>query len=182
VISDTVEGFVMDRHAHTAGTNSAILSTDRTYRYVLERDWGPGPAAVWIMLNPSTADAEAEDATSRRCINFTRRFGNYGGLIIVNLYSLRATDPRELWTHSDPIGPLSDHFLFTQATARYESVIAAWGTHGARNGRGEQVARELTRAGVALHCLGTTKDGHPKHPLYVPGDTPIVPFPQVATS
>lgn len=172
---------LVDRREHDHGVDTAVFSPDRTHRYSLTRVWGAGPHALWIMLNPSTADAFADDPTIRRCVGFTKALGGYGGLAVVNLYSLRATDPRELWTHPAPFNPLTRLWLAAAPIGR-GPVIAAWGTHGARHGRGEQVARELTRAGVALHCLGTTKDGHPKHPLYVPGDTPIVPFPQVEAS
>lgn len=164
--------FVTDRHPHTAGIDKAAFSPCRNYRYMLTRRWGHGPTLCWVMLNPSTADAFRADNTLTKCIGFTKRAGRFGGLTIVNLYSLRSTDPKALWTHKDPIGPLGDQFITEQAAGR-SHVIAAWGTHGARNGRGDQVAHMLADAGVTLHCLGTTKDGHPKHPLYVPGDTPF---------
>lgn len=170
----------IDRRVHALGTDTASFSGDRVYRYTLTRTWGEEPPAVWIMLNPSTADAFTEDATIRRVINFTRRLApEAGGLTVVNLYSLRATDPAELWTHPDPVGPAGDYYLGSRAISgalNGRLVIAAWGMHGARNGRGAQVATELTAAGVKLWCLGVTKDGHPKHPLYLAGDTPLVPY------
>lgn len=168
-------GFVTDRHEHLAGVDRAAFSPDRTYRYGPFRRWGDGPTLCWVMLNPSTADAFREDATSRRVRSFTRRLGRYGGLVIVNLYSLRSTDPRNLWTHPDPIGPLGDKFLMEQAGCR-TSVIAAWGTHGARNNRGQLVADKLAACGVTLHCLGVTGNGQPRHPLYTRADTPLQPY------
>ena len=169
--------FVTDRHEHLAGVDKAAFSPCRNYRYMLTRRWASGPTACWIMLNPSTANASQEDATSRRVKSFTRSLEGFGGLTIVNLYSLRSTDPKVLWTRKEPerIGPLGDQFIREQAAGR-TYVIAAWGTHGARNGRGHQVAKELLAAGVTLHCLSVTKDGSPKHPLYVPGDTPFQPY------
>lgn len=166
----------VDRRRHMLGEDTALFSADRAYRYVLTRTWGDGQPVVWIMLNPSTADAFSEDPTSRRCRDFTRRLApDAGGLVIVNLYSLRATDPAELWTHPDPVGPAGDYYLGSRAISG-RLVIAAWGTHGARHGRGAQVAAELTAAGVKLWCLGVTKNGHPKHPLYLAGDTSLVPY------
>lgn len=169
--------FVTDRHDHTAGVDKAAFSPCRNYRYMLSRRWASGPTACWIMLNPSTADAFREDATSRRVKSFTRNLEGFGGLTIVNLYSLRSTDPKVLWTRKEPerIGPLGDQFIREQAAGR-TYVIAAWGTHGARNGRGQRVAEELLAAGVTLHCLGTCANGQPKHPLYLDGDTQLEPY------
>lgn len=164
--------FTTDRRDHLAGADKATFSPCREYRYMLSRRWGHGPTLCWVMLNPSTADAFREDNTSRKITGFTKRAGNFGGLVIVNLFSLRSTDPRVLKTHPDPIGPLGDQFIQSQASGRGH-VIAAWGAHGARDGRGDQVAAMLADAGVTLHCLGVTRDGQPKHPLYLDGDTPF---------
>lgn len=168
-------GFVTDRHDHLAGVDRAAFSPDGDYRYALFRRWGSGPTICWLMLNPSTADAFRSDRTLTKCIGFTQRAGDYGGLVIVNLYALRSTDPAKLWTHKDPIGPLGEQFIQSQAAGR-TSVIAAWGTDGARNGRGHAVADMLAEAGVTLLCLGTNRDGTPKHPLYLRGDTSLVPY------
>lgn len=168
-------GFVTDRHEHTAGVDRAAFSPDGAYRYALFRRWGSGPTVCWIMLNPSTADAFKDDNTSRRVAHFTKHAGDYGGFVIVNLYALRSTDPAKLWTHEDPIGPLGDYFLRSQAS-NFTMAIAAWGAHGSRYGRGDQVAKSLTGPNVGLYCLGTTANGQPKHPLYVPGSTRLVPY------
>lgn len=166
--------FVTDRRDHLTGVDKATFSPCRNYRYMLSRRWGHGPTLCWVMLNPSTASAFAEDATSRRVRDFTSRLGSYGGFVIVNLYSLRSTDPKALWTRSeaDRIGPLGDQFIQSQAAGRGH-VIAAWGAHGARNDRGDQIAAMLADAGVTLHCLGVTNNGQPRHPLYLDGDTPF---------
>lgn len=166
--------FVTDRHDHLAGIDRAAFSPDRTCRYWLSRRWASGPTVCWVMLNPSTASAFVDDPTIRRCRSFSQRAG-FGGLTVVNLYALRSTDPSKLWTHHDPIGPLGDQFIQEQAGNR-TSVIAAWGTHGARNGRGQHVADMLADAGVTLLCLGATANGQPKHPLYVRGDTELAPY------
>lgn len=173
----------IESRRHENGTDFAVFSPDRAYRYELTRRWGLGPRLLWICLNPSTADAMTDDPTVRRIRAFTRRFSpSSGGLRIVNLYALRATDPAALWRHNNPIGPAGDDMLHGAALASARNdmpVIAAWGTHGARNDRGVRVAAELAAAGVRLLCLGTTKDGHPRHPrhpLYLAGDTALEPF------
>lgn len=166
--------FVTDRHEHLAGVDKATFSPCRNYRYMLSRRWGHGPTLCWVMLNPSTADAFRTDQTLAKCIGFTKRAGQFGGLVIVNIYSLRSTDPKALWTRKEAerVGPLGDEFIQSQTAGR-DHVIAAWGTHGARNGRGDRVTAMLANAGVTLLCLGVTNNGQPRHPLYVPGDTPF---------
>lgn len=168
--------FVTDRHEHLTGVDKATFSPCRNYRYMLTRRWGHGPTLCWIMLNPSTASAFDDDATIRRCRTFSQRAG-YAGLTVVNLYALRSTDPKALWTRTEAerIGPLGDQFIAEQAGTRTDA-IAAWGAHGARNERGQRVADTLAQVGVTLHCLGVTGNGQPRHPLYVPGGTPFQPY------
>jgi hypothetical protein len=173
---------VVDRRHHTLGSDTAYFNGNRTYRYALTRTWGDAAPVVWVMLNPSTADCFTDDPTIRRVRNFTQRLvPKAGGLTIVNLYALRATDPAELWLHDDPVGPDNDYYIGSRAIGG-RTIIAAWGVHGARNGRGAHIAAELAAKGVELMCLGATKDGHPKHPLYVPGNTPLVQYEQAVNA
>lgn len=139
------------------------------YRYRLWRFWGVGPAVVWCMLNPSTADETQDDPTIRRCIGFARSWGA-AGVVIVNLFALRSTDPAALYDCADPVGPANDGAILSAASAEASPVMAAWGVHGAHLGRGRAVAEMLGAHGVEIQCLGTTKDGHPRHPLYVRAD------------
>jgi hypothetical protein len=136
------------------------------YRYLLHRRWRDGGAtALFVMLNPSTADDLRDDPTIRRCIGFARRW-RAGGLEIVNLYALRATRPRDLFAHRAPIGPDNDDVI-RDAAARASTIVVAWGAHGARDDR--RVARvvELLRD-RELQCLGVNRGGTPRHPLYLP--------------
>jgi hypothetical protein len=161
------------------GSATAVLSADRAYRYRLERRWGESPLVTWIMLNPSTADAFTDDSTIRRCTAFANAWG-FGGLIVVNLFALRATDPRELRAHGiDAIGPGNDEFI-RKAISPWPVVVAAWGAGGTLHGRGAQVTRNLAADGIDMNCLGVTKDGQPKHPLYLRADTELMPFPTCA--
>lgn len=151
----------------------AIIDPTGRYRYSLWRTWSHnGPHIVWIMLNHSTADAELDDQTIRRCIGFSRAWGG-GSLEVVNLFAYRATDPGELLLAADPVGPNNDKYL-TKAVKNAHTIIAAWGTHGKMLSRNSQVTRLLKD--YVLHCLGTTKDGHPRHPLYVASSTVPVSF------
>lgn len=135
---------------------------------------------VFVMLNPSTADAEVDDPTIRRCIGFARREG-YDALHVLNLYAYRATKPADCFGASDPVGPENDGYLgreFTAAVGAGFPVVVAWGA----NARSDRVAAVLRLAphALTLRCLGMTKGGHPRHPLYVHGDQPLVPFTQEA--
>lgn len=149
-----------------------MLSECGTYRYTLTRRWADGVPLRFVMLNPSTADSTLDDPTIRRCIGFAKREG-YAAVIVLNLYAYRATDPKALLTCDVPIGPDNDEVLRTHLN-RLSPVVAAWGV----NARPERVQRVLSlcHGVVDWRCLGTTKDGHPRHPLYVKGDQPLVPF------
>jgi hypothetical protein len=154
----------------------ARLSTDRRYRYWLGRRWSDRPAATFVMLNPSTADDVRDDPTIRRCHRFAASWG-YGALHVVNLYALRATNPRELWTVADPVGPQADHWL--RVAARYARthdapLVAAWGVH-ARTDRVNQVLGGIEGMDRLL-ALGTTTSGAPRHPLYLPKTAQLAPW------
>ncbi|MEU8139034.1 DUF1643 domain-containing protein [Streptodolium elevatio] len=151
---------------------SAVLSQCGTYRYELTRHWAPGPVVGWVMLNPSTADAAADDPTIRRCTGYAKAWG-YGGLVVRNLYALRATDPAELARHTDPIGPYNDAYL--AECAADPLTVVAWGARG--GDRGRDVLALLERLGVRPYRLGATDDGQPRHPLYLKTDLAPIPIP-----
>jgi hypothetical protein len=139
-----------------------ILSPCRTYRYALWREWIGGEGyAMFVGLNPSTADETQDDPTIRRCIAFAKAWG-YGGLCMTNLFAYRATKPKDMKAAADPVGQDNDAHLLTLA-AEAGVIVAAWGANGTYRGR-DIAVRELL---PSLHCLQLTKDGHPGHPLYL---------------
>jgi len=155
----------------------ARMSACGHYRYALWRLWDFGlPSIVWVMLNPSTADATRDDPTIRRCVGFARRWG-LGGVYVVNLFAWRATDPAEIRRRRasghDVVGPENDAAIAEYSTER--PVVAAWGAHGGLGDRDRQVIRLLHPA--SLFALSTTNEGYPRHPLYLPGDLALRPFP-----
>jgi hypothetical protein len=152
----------------------AVFNPERTHRYLLTRYWSDAPPMAWLLLNPSTADAATDDPTVRRCSTFARREG-FGGISVVNLFALRATDPADVRRHPDPIGTGNDTHILNAARLA-GLVLAGWGAHGGHRGRDSDVSRLLARAGIRLHCLGLTMHGHPRHPLYLPSSAPIVPY------
>ncbi len=143
----------------------AIIDETGKYRYQLLRIWDESkPLAVFIMLNPSTADENEDDPTIKRCMNYARSWG-YGGIKVVNLFAYRATDPKELSKVSDPIGPENNRYIW-EAVSGDGIVIAAWGACNHVRNRMDWALP----ASKELYCLGKTKDGHPKHPLYLKAD------------
>ena len=161
---------------------------DGPYRYWLERDWwergqekGPIDVLTFVMLNPSTADAEVDDPTIRRCLGFARREGATA-LHVLNLFALRATNPVELSTHPDPVGIDNDALLcgIAEHHDRLKTVVA-WGANKMVTAeRTSILVDSAAEAGTTLWCLGTTKSGAPRHPLYVRGDAPLIPWSQAA--
>lgn len=147
--------------------SDAVFSEDRRFRYALVRRWNIGRSLVaFIGLNPSTADEVVNDPTVRRCIGFAESWG-YGGLVMLNAFAFRATDPRDLKADAAPVGPGNDEAI-VRYSARASLVVAAWGVHGAFLNRDSRIRRLFEEVGIPLHVLGLTKGGFPKHPLYLP--------------
>lgn len=154
----------------------AEFDQNREYRYTLYRIWNEKkPYAMFIGLNPSTADELEDDPTVRRCISFSKDW-NYGGLFMMNAFAFRSTDPKVLEVlGGDPIGPNNDYWL-KKIAKDAGIVIAAWGTYGVIRDREKQIIRMFMNQNKLLYCLGYTKEGHPKHPLYLKKDTRVIPF------
>lgn len=125
------------------------------------------------MLNPSTADADVDDPTIRRCMSFAQREGA-GGLLVVNVYAFRATEPRAMLAATDAYGPDNERVLNDLAMHSRTAIVCAWGTHGGEGAR--RTIEIFRRLNTPMVCLGITKEGHPRHPLYVRGDQPLVRF------
>jgi hypothetical protein len=154
---------------------SAIISECGLYRYRLARTWDADlRPACFVMLNPSTADAFRDDPTIRRCVGFARRWG-LGGIVVVNLFALRAADPRALLKATDPVGPDNDRHIAAVAESAGATVVA-WGAHPMAARRVEAVTSVLLDRAVFVSCLGTTGTGQPRHPLFVRADEMLRPF------
>lgn len=143
----------------------AVLSSCRAYRYVLQR--GESPACAVVCLNPSTADAETDDATSRKLRRFASDWG-YPGYDLFNVGAGRATDPRDWLAMADPVGPDNDFYLGLAALRPL--VVVGWGKN-APAALVDRAVHALTQHGAELWCLAVNNDGSPRHPLYVPFDT-----------
>ncbi len=152
-----------------------LYSPDMNYRYAFGRWWGLEDLArsvVWVMLNPATGDTDGKRRpTLERAIERSREWDAHG-IVVVNLFAYRSTDPRILSTVADPVGPANDDAL-TLLTAQAFRTVAAWGVQGGRLDRSLAV-RPLLPAPL---CLGTTLNGEPRHPLYVSAETPAIALP-----
>lgn len=141
---------------------TATISECGLYRYDLTRRWADGgTSCAFIGLNPSTADAEIDDPTIRRCIGFAKQWG-HNRLVMLNAYAYRATQPKDMQKAADPVGPLNDEYLLAWLNS-CKVAIAAWGVHiePARQ-------RHIVDLFPWLSVLRLTKDGFPGHPLYLP--------------
>lgn len=156
-------------------SSKAVFSDCGNYRYRLERIWSKKPRpklrlVCWVMLNPSTADADEDDPTIRRCVGFAHRWG-YDGIIVVNVFGLRTSFPEVLVAARklgvDPAGR-QNNVTIGHAVRDAELVICAWGTNAGH--RGVLLLRQLRYMCTPKH-LGLNEDGSPKHPLYLPGGT-----------
>lgn len=146
--------------------STAVYSDCERYRYLLTRIWrADQPRALFVMLNPSTATEVQNDPTVERCERRARALG-FGGFRVTNIFAWRDTDPRAMRAAADPVGPENDAAI-ADSCPWADQIIAAWGTHGAHLERGPAVERLLRAQAQPLHHLGLTKDGHPKHPLYI---------------
>ncbi len=156
------------------GPHGAMLDESRVYRYSLWRRWRADACmsgmAAFVGLNPSKADETQDDPTTRRCIGFAQSWG-FGGMVILNIFAIRATDPQEMKQARCPIGELNDEAL-TRIADSCGLVVCCWGSHGDHLGRGAVVLGLLRRqCGTAVWHLGLTKKGHPRHPLYLRSST-----------
>lgn len=153
----------------------ATISECGKYRYNLTREWNSlfdtnQKKIVWVMLNPSTADANQSDPTLRRCIKFSQDWG-FTHLELVNLYAFRSPYPEDLWTQDDPVGRLNDGHIFNAARTAH-TIVCAWGGN-AKPERARQIFNLLHSANDRVMCLGTNNDDTPKHPLYVHAKTEL---------
>lgn len=176
-MSEQIDFFrTRSRSTFSGGQSSgADFSDCGKYRYKLWRTWNVHrDKLVVIMLNPSTADAVQDDPTVRRMINRARAM-NLGGLVVLNLFAYRTKSPEDMKRAKDPIGPYNDGFIL-HAVEGAKMVICGWGVHGGHLSRDWEVLDLLRASDIKMHALGITKDGHPRHPLYIPNAAKPVRF------
>lgn len=160
----------MIERAHLKGDapSVAVYSDCERYRYTLTRVWDPaGEKALFVMLNPSTATEVQNDPTVERCERRARTLG-FGAFRVCNIFAWRDTDPMAMRRSDEPVGRPENDQAIVAGCHWADTIVCAWGTHGAHLDRGPEVERLMRGTGRVLHHLGLTKAGHPKHPLYIP--------------
>ena len=151
--------------------SGAVFTDDRTHRLYLWRRWAKsGPWVMFIGLNPSTADERLNDPTIRRCIGFAQKWG-YSGMFMCNAYSLVSTDPKKLNAEA-PIA-MGAQLAMRVIRTRCKEAIAAWGNQITLIRDWEDRVDRIKNDLSPLQCLGVTKLGHPRHPLYLPYSTQV---------
>lgn len=153
----------------------AVISDCEKYRYLLRRVWDHDrPRALYVMLNPSTADADFDDPTIRSCTRLCKAWG-HGSFEVINLFGFRSPYPKALKLADDPIGPDNDR-IAEAAINRCDVTVCAWGADAMATQRSSAMLSLISAHRPAAFCLGTTKSGAPKHPLYIKTGTPLVAF------
>ena len=158
---------------------NAELSICKKYRYSLTRIWDEDkPNVMFVMLNPSTADEKNDDPTIRRCINFAKDFGA-GGIYVVNLFPLRATNPNELLINDSIISEENKNYI-KKYSELSSIIICAWGNNKIIKRINKKfntnVYNQLKLINSELYCLELSKDNTPKHPLYLPKNLKPIKF------
>ena len=152
--------------------SGATFSDCERYRYHLWRRWEDGPSVAFLMLNPSTADADRNDPTIERCHRRAVSMG-FGALEVVNIFAYRATDPKDLKKAKRPVGPLNDETLL-ETIQRTDMTVCAWGSHGDHKDRDKEVRQLIRDNRLDVTVLALTSKGQPRHPLYMPySATPV---------
>lgn len=151
---------------------SATFSECRRYRYELWRGEEFGPYCMFLCLNPSTADQDANDPTVARCWKWAREWG-FNRFLMTNLFAYRATDPKNMKAQAAPIGFENDEIIRERAKAAGR-LICGWGNHGEHMNRARSVAGILRGMPMVKPlCFGKTKSGQPLHPLYLKQSTRV---------
>lgn len=150
----------------------ALISECGQYRYLLRRTWDLNkPRLLWVMLNPSTADADVDDATIRSCIRLSKRWGA-GSFEVVNLFAFRSRDPDQLKTAVDPVGKRNDEVII-DALQYCDSVICAWGAKPIARQRAQEVMSLIRQYKSVAFIIGKTASGSPRHPLFAASNTKL---------
>lgn len=156
--------------------SDAVFDKSGRYRYSLSRKWNAeGERAVFVMLNPSKADARLNDPTISRCIRFAEKIG-CGALEVVNLFAYRTAYPRELRACRHPVGKLNDQYI-AQAVEKASVVVVAWGNWGRLHGRDREVLQLISMKNP-LFCFGITGQGQPRHPLFLSCNHELIELPR----
>lgn len=164
----------------------AVLSDENPgiYRYALWRIWDKDlPLLPVCMLNPSKADHTVNDNTIVQLMTRARTLvlpapvpvGPFGGLLAINVFAYRATDPADMKLATDPVGPHNE-VVIGALLERTSTLLCAWGAHACYLNRDEELQCLMQKHGTLAFALRLTKHGKPCHPLRLAYGLKPVPF------
>lgn len=169
----------------TGMMGNAILSPCGRYRPILTRFWAgllvePDAYALWIGMNPSTADANFNDPTVTREVIYTQRRLGLGSYVKCNISDYRATDPKVFRTlpRDERRSSVNLPTIVTQAAGAKVVIFAFGAVDKCLRDLADETVAAVRELGRETFCVGYTKDGFPRHPLYMPGDPPLLPYPR----
>jgi hypothetical protein len=160
-----------------AKKHGAKFSHDTKYRYQLWRTWDESrPKVLFIMLNPSTANAETDDNTISK-IKQIADFNGFGGLMVGNLFAFITSNPDVLRLEiakdmSTAVGGEETDLSIREMANQCNIVVFAWGAFNMDQGREELMIKRFPDA----MCLKVNRLGSPKHPLYCKTKTNFIPY------
>lgn len=141
---------------------------------------GDGLVYAFFGINPSTADANLDDATVRKWTGFCKRWGA-SRYVVGNAWPLRSTDVRRLasTTRWLDIGRENQRHILAMA-AEADILVPCWGDRAkvprAMHNELDELLSLLRGTGKPLRHFGLTKGGDPKHPLMLGYDTQLQEF------
>lgn len=157
---------IIRKHEAEGRASTAVYSPCERYRYALTRTWDDtGKRLLYVMLNPSKATELANDPTIERCERRAKYLG-YGAFRVCNLFALRETEPARLKRAKEPEGP-DNKAQLVEALEWCDDVLCSWGVHGNHRNQATTLQPLFEQSTKPLLALDVTKDGHPRHPLYV---------------
>ena len=166
-----------DKTADLLIKRGATFSPERTLRFTLTREWDDRPMVCFIGHNPSTADHLVDDPTVRRWMHFARAWGR-GGLVAVNLYPIRTSDPWQarMWADYERNG--SDWWVRDMLTLNVEViakeakacglVVACWGAIARDGNWNDHVVEQIVSGDEpwpSVYVFRLTAAGAPVHPM-----------------
>ena len=177
------------------------------WRPYLEQRWGDEsqPLLLYVLMNPSSADADFNDDSTRKCSVIAQAHG-FGGMIITEVWALRSTRNEWLLSEEGAAGEEMNYLqLFTHGnisvnTPYYRELMSlksdlsfietAFGNppvtevyfgcglheNASELARLAEVKGVLQNCAKPLVCGYCNENGSPRYPLYTPAESPFVPF------
>lgn len=121
----------------------SVFDDSHTHRYLWRRVWQKDkPLAAVICLQPSLSDNIVQDTTTTLIVNNIARLETYGGVIILNLYSILTNKLNFRFNSDEDLSHKENDDYILKAAQECKTVILSWGRGGDTN---ERIAQRATR-------------------------------------